>query len=536
MNTNRSKLLGGVLALVVAFSGVGFAGATLTMDTTSITGSGAVTVNGAAASDLVIGSTATTGAITIGAATATAVSITDDSWSITAGGVGTLNSLTVNGTGTTAGVGQFSLGTASTPQTLNTNPGADVIGSTVNILHSAGAGDNANLYGSYSKVAITGDGDADTTLVGDAPRAYVGTIAGTTVVDEVYGSQPWAKHDGTGAITAMSGLSALVDVNADAFTASTVNAGHFHIEGASTVTGQFDGVLIETYGDVTSMDSALRVMVDSGATVAAGINVTGAMTNSLLLPDDAPMLIGTTTGTAATNISMEFDETTTGIGLMTMGSVSVPMVLNTNPGADVIGSTINILHSAGAGDNANLYGSYSKVAIQGDGDADTTLVGSAPRAYVLAGVADEVYGSQPWAKHVGTGTVQAMSGLSALLSVNDAEAFTATNSINAGHFHVKTASGAANGAITSNNFDGVMVEIYDNVTGLDSMLHLVQNGTETIESAIKIGGADFTNALEFSGAGDGVVLSAVADAADSDAYLVVDINGTKYQLPLYQGP
>jgi hypothetical protein len=66
MNTNRSKLLGSVLALVVAFGGIGFAGATLTMDATSITGSGAVTVNGITTSVYTIGAATTSGTVTIG--------------------------------------------------------------------------------------------------------------------------------------------------------------------------------------------------------------------------------------------------------------------------------------------------------------------------------------------------------------------------------------------------------------------------------------------------------------------------------------
>jgi len=186
-------------------------------------------------------------------------------------------------------------------------------------------------------------------------------------------------------------------------------------------------------------------------------------------------------------------------GQIIMGSTSAPQVLNTNPGANVIGQTINLLHSAGAGDCTDLYGSYTKVAMTGDGDSGTTLVGSAPRAYVgtSAGttVADEVYGTQPWAKHSGTGTIEAMSAVSAALILNDADAFTSTNSINAGHFHIKTYAGQANGTVTSSNFDGVMIEVYENVTGMDSMLHL--STAATVTSAIQIdGGSSLTNVLD----------------------------------------
>ena len=175
----------------------------------------------------------------------------------------------------TTGIAQTMKGSVAVPQVLNVNPGNDIICDTINILHSAGSGDCNNLYGNYTKVAISGTGDAGTNLVGVAPRAYVEGIAGTTVVGEVYACQPWAKKNGTGNVTAMSALSALVDVNADNFTATTVNAGHFHIEGGATVVGQYDGVMVEAYPDVRSMDSLLALAADTGAVTAAFIRTSG---------------------------------------------------------------------------------------------------------------------------------------------------------------------------------------------------------------------------------------------------------------------
>lgn len=187
---------------------------------------------------------------------------------------------------TTTGIGQFKMGDTSNPQVLITNPGATVIGETINILHSAGAGDCDDLIGSYSKVAVSGSGDSGITVVGSAPRAYVGVTGGSnnSVASQAYGCQPWARHQGTGAITAMSGLSAKIDVGTDAFTATTVNAGHFHIDGAATVTSSmFDGVMIEVYPDVTCLDAGLRVVVDTGAVVTNGISISGATTNGINL-------------------------------------------------------------------------------------------------------------------------------------------------------------------------------------------------------------------------------------------------------------
>jgi hypothetical protein len=287
------------------------------------------------------------------------------------------------------------------------------------------------------------------------------------------------------------------------------------------------GKALTGYSSTTGAISASDTIVGA----ISKLNGNMAVSNRL---DDVAFTLGTTLTNAATNVSLEFDKTTTGIGQLKLGDTSNPQVLNTNPGASVIAHTINVLHSAGAGDCTDLVGSYSKVAIQGDGDADTTLVGSAPRAYVLAGTAKEVYGVQPWAKHVGTGTVTAMSATSSMLLLNDAEAFTATNSINSGHFHVSTVSGAANGTVTSSNFDGVMIEVYPNVTGLQSMLHLAQDGTTTITSAIKIGGADYTNAFEFGSEGDAVVVGS-GTYSTADGYLVIKVGSSTYRIPFFTG-
>jgi len=200
------------------------------------------------------------------------------------------------------GIGLFKMGSSAVPMVLATNPGSSVIAHTININHSAGAGDCDDLIASYNKVNVIGAGDSGITVVGHASRAYVGLTGGAnnSVASQAYGSQPWARHQGTGAITAMSGVSAKLDVGADNFTATTINAGHFHIDGAATVTGQFDGVMIEVYPAVTSMDSALAIAVDAGAAVTSGIRITGAMTNlfkidvttavvtNALVPSEAP--------------------------------------------------------------------------------------------------------------------------------------------------------------------------------------------------------------------------------------------------------
>ena len=234
----------------------------------------------------------TTG-INIGAGSTTAIAIVNDSPIVLGTTVATAATcMTMEFDATTTGVGSFQMGTSGVAQVLIADPGSAVIPFSVNILHSAGEGNCDDLIAGYQKVAISGDGDAGTTIVGGAYRAYIGTALGTTVASAAYGIQPWAKHDGTGAVTAMSAVSALVDVNTDAFTASTVNAGHFHIEGAATVTGQFDGVMIEVYPDVTCLDSGLAIASDSGAVVASGIRLSGTFGRELMLSSGAYIMTG----------------------------------------------------------------------------------------------------------------------------------------------------------------------------------------------------------------------------------------------------
>lgn len=240
------------------------------------------------------------------------------------------------------------------------------------------------------------------------------------------------------------------------------------------------------------------------------------------IKDDDVLILGSTTTNAETKITLEFDETTTGIGQFKIGDLSNPQVLNTNPGATVVGQTINILHSAGAGDCDDLMGLYVKTAVSGDGDSGTTVVPLGTRAYI--GTADddsdasEVYAFQPWLKHTGTGSMLAGSTISAALILADTDAFTSTDKLNCADFIVKTYAGQANGTVTSSAFDGVRVCVESNVTGLDSLLNLSNGGTSTT-SLIKATPGSVTNALEFTAAVTGVVSA-------SNGSILADISGT----------
>ena len=331
-------------------------------------------------------------------------------------------------------------------------------------------------------------------------------------------------------------------INADGTTAINISSNFtgttgILIAGTSTnaisITGTPATADIALHNGATIMNGAAGVLTitEEAISLAGAVGITG----SLGMSDDLVFTIGTTVTNASTKITMEFDETTTGIGQIKVGDLSNAQVLNTNPGSAVVADILNILHSAGAGDCDDLIGRYTKVAVSGNGDSGLTAVGEAQRLYIGTGdddsVVQEAYAIQPWAKHTGTGTLLAMSAVSAALVLGDGDAFESTNSINAGHFHIKTYGGTANGAVTSSNFDGVMIEVYGNVTGLDSCLHMTNGGTGT-DSMIKmtVGGA--VNVLEFAAAGDSVVIGG-GTYSTADGYFVIKVGGDTYRVPFF---
>jgi hypothetical protein len=257
-------------------------------------------------------------------------------------------------------------------------------------------------------------------------------------------------------------------------------------------------------------------------TLTTGIEI-GACTSAILTADDSVVRIWTTRTNAATYIGMEFDKTTTGVWLFTMGSTANPMVLNTNPWATVIAHTINVLHSAGAWDCDDLIGSYVKSAVTWDWDSGLTAVGHASRAYVGtaswdATVVSQLYGSQPWVSHFGTGAVTAMSALSAKCDVNTGN-FTATT-VNAWHFHIEWA------ATVTAQFDWVMIEAYPDVTCLDSMLAIAVDTGAVTTNAIRLSW-DYTSFLNFAAANTAVVISGT-EASGNGAKIAINIGGTPY--------
>jgi hypothetical protein len=229
------------------------------------------------------------------------------------------------------------------------------------------------------------------------------------------------------------------------------------------------------------------------------------------------------------------------IGNLTDGAVEV------TPDASVIPFQVYLSHASGAGDCDDISASYLRIDVTGDGDAGLTPATIACRAYIgSAGtdttVANEVYALQPWVKHTGTGTVAAMSAVSAALRLNTGT-FTSTNSINAGHFHVidltNSTSGAQGVEVTSNNYNCVMMEVYPGVHNLGSVLQLsVDGATDVVGAWLKFtGGGKVTYFANISGASDCVVIGSTMhhspETVAEDAFLVIKIGATAYNIPLY---
>ncbi len=211
--------------------------------------------------------------------------------------------------------------------------------------------------------------------------------------------------------------------------------------------------------------------------------------------DDVQFKVGSTQATAATMITAEFDETTTGIGIVQQGSITVPMVLNTNPGSAVVANSINVLHSAGAGDCDDLIAAYQKVSISGDGDSGLTAVGTAPRLSI-AGAVSEAYCLQSHAIHTSDDAATAVSACSCRLSTTTAD-YTVANSVNAGQF-ILTGDGTYNPTCTAGRFTCVELTVESYVDGVDSVLRLNNGGTNT-DTMLEVVGGTATYFAELSG-------------------------------------
>lgn len=204
----------------------------------------------------------------------------------------------------TTGIGQLIMGTSTYPQVVASTAGANVFGITNAIEYNHGNHSVENLIGQYEKVVVTDDvGDPDMTVVGVAPRVYIGVTGGSgdAAVAEAYGIQNYVNHKGTGAITQLTAESTVLDLGSDNFTASQVNGLDVVVQGTSTVT--------------TAKIKGISVDIKTGRTVESGLSLNMQSTSNQAVE---------ITGSPVHDIKLQNDEY---IDNTTNGSITVPNVI-----------------------------------------------------------------------------------------------------------------------------------------------------------------------------------------------------------------
>ena len=323
---------------------------------------------------------------------------------------------------------------------------------------------NSDSAITYTLLAASGTGRQEILINLGAGKVTIAPYDEDTILGESYlylqqgglvsiydvGNEMWWKQDGS---NEDKSFYTITDPGASAATTAAIIDGYGGVVITTTTTGNNQTLASPTVTYITQSfkvinnDTSTNSITVNGVVIAVGDSQTflwdgtawsdvdiSTDTGGSNYVDDAFVTWGTTTTNAETKITIEFDETTTGIGQKRMGDLTNAQILNKNPGATVVGDIINITHSAGAGNCDDLMGLYIKNSIIGVGDSGTTIVPLGTRAYVGSGssnaAAKEVYAIQPWAKHSGTGSMVAMSAVSAAFKLQEDDAFESTNSIN----------------------------------------------------------------------------------------------------------
>jgi len=313
-----------------------------------------------------------------------------------------------------------------------------------------------------------------------------------------------------------------------------------------------DGILISgACGDngieITGACTGAGILIGTGTTgtgIEIGNNTTtglqigdattgiriGTTTTAILVADDSPIVLGTTVSTAATKVTMEFDETTTGIGNIQLGSSTAPMVYNTNPGATPQPAIdVNITHSAGAGDAVWCSGILSKMIISGDGDSGSKL-----RAFrgecVVSGAVSSVYTGMLQATHSSDDTVSgAMAALNCDFRVTDAN-FTGSQTLQTAIFTM-TSDQARTVTCTSENMNVVLIKNASAITGLSSLLCLSSAGSTDPDNFIRCDGAA-THFVRFSAGASAVCIDDTSNVPTAATHKIkcMDPGGTVFYL------
>jgi len=387
----KFSITSGLLALVVAVSGVGVASAaTLTFDTTSVVSDGVLTLNGAAGSALNLGTTNTTGVITIGHVSASTGNVVING-GIT-GGTNTLfnnattSNITIAGalssgvytvgtvaaTGNTIYRGTQTTGTNSlfdNTTTSNTTAFAGQLGGTIAIGGTAGTGliTLGSSTGTGQIVTIGGGATAGSDVVNigtgtavtmktvnigavgavAAPSTiHIADTSNTAVQLVTIGSKAAAANittiqggNGVGAIALTpTGAGSIVIGATDGTGAITLG----NSTGAQTVNIGIGGTAAKTVviGD-TNTSSRVTINAGTGLIVTNGgtaRNVTGSAINSTATATAAQMVGGliTSTSAIATDITTP---TATAIAALIPGAAqgtSFDLLIDNSAGASLV--------------------------------------------------------------------------------------------------------------------------------------------------------------------------------------------------------
>ncbi len=279
-----------ILSLIILVSaggfGIGSASAAITLSANSVVSDTALTVNGAAASALNVGTNATTGAVTIGSNSAQNVSIADNNWSINTSGVGTLASLSLSGNLTLNGATSGSV-TFSVPSSVT----------------------------SYNYIFPGSQGAAGTLLQNDGS-----------------GNLTWATVAGSGDML-LSGVQTVTG-------AKTFNSGKFILAGATSGTTTVNAASVAGGGTVTLPTSG--TLVNDQVSTLSNLSSIGTITTGSWNATSIPVTKGgtgvTTFGgtntllytTAADTLS---NITTGNNGVLSTNGSGVPAISSTLPNA-----------------------------------------------------------------------------------------------------------------------------------------------------------------------------------------------------------
>jgi len=514
-------------------------GDTYTWDTTltieddlTVSGSLTVTTDLTVAGDLTIEGDLTFGDASTDTLTVTGVSnfAQTSTWTIT-DAVGGDNAILINNTFTKVGViahKAIESNLTYTPATAGTACPIAVQGKVTLDGDLTAANNYPGLgWGVQGQIAITTGSTIDGSTYGSPGAVYAGLRG---VVTDGSGTSTYTKGQ-------LCGLYAEIQMNQQ----NANDESDFNIY----------GIYVRNQGVATSPDLAAGIYMDcntvsGGSVFLIGIDINdattgidigtsttgikiGSCTTAINVADDAPIVLGTTTATAATKITAEFDETTTGVGYIQFGSTSAPMVYNKDPGATPQPIVdINVTHSAGAGDAVWCRGVYSSFTVSGDGDSGSKLNPIYGAINIDEAAISSAYTMYAYLTHDGTDTISgAAACLNADLYISGGN-FTASQTLQAAIFSLRSDQ-ARTVTCSSENFNVVLIKNTSALVGVNSLLKLVNSGSDNPANIIHVEGAGDDGFLQFdSGSNCTADTGNTGDAATHK--IKCNYNGTTFYL------